>query len=481
MVNRITAGRLASLVGELPQARPLYEELATALRHAIADGRVPTGTTMPSERELAPALGVSRTTITAAYGALKAANYLRARRGSGTVATLPVERRHRGVGALFPAQARQDTLDLSCAATAAPPEVVSAYVKAVEQLPAWLEGPGYLTLGVPELREQVASWFTDRGADTSADQILITSGAVSALRLVTAAFMRPGTKVAVETASYLNTLDLLRRGSGRLVPLPVDDGGWLIGEAESYLASARPEFALLIPDFHNPTGALMSSEDRERLAAACARAGTVPIIDETIVGVDLDCSTPMPPPMAAFAPDSITVGSASKSHWGGLRVGWVRLPKARLDSAVRARSTQDMGASIVCQLALSEMLAALGFGLAESKRTELRASRAAAEQALTSLLPDVSWVHPRGGLSLWLRLPADVTADDVVTECDAAGLITASGSRFAAFGGLGSRLRLPFVISPDQMHIAVARLASGIQAVRAATAPRTQRVLRNIA
>ena len=91
---------------------------------------------------------------------------------------------------------------------------------------------------------------------------------------------------------------------------------------------------MLIPDFHNPTGALMADDDRAVLARALRHAGTVPVVDETIAEVDLE-GGPMPLPFAAHDPRTVSVGSSSKSHWGGLRTGWVRAPAHRAPAARR--------------------------------------------------------------------------------------------------------------------------------------------------
>ncbi len=108
-------------------ADPAYRALADALRLAVADGRIPAGTRLPSERELTAALDVSRTTVTRAYAVLRDSGYLTSRRGSGSVATLPSGSRQRSVGSLFPADAGEGVIDLTCAATRAPAGVVEAY------------------------------------------------------------------------------------------------------------------------------------------------------------------------------------------------------------------------------------------------------------------------------------------------------------------------------------------------------------------
>ncbi|MBD3782774.1 MAG: PLP-dependent aminotransferase family protein, partial [Micrococcales bacterium] len=264
----ISAARTARLVGDVSGVRPAYRALADALRLAIADGRVPVGARLPSERDLTRPLGVSRTTVTRAYDVLRESGYLVSRQGSGSVASLPSGARRRGTGGLYPADVAEGVIDLTCAATRAPAGVVEAYERAVERLPAYLCGAGYLTYGVPELREAVAQRYRDRGLPTSADDVLVTSGAVAGLGVVARALLRPGDRVVVEDPSYPNTLDALRAAGARLHGLPVDPTGWDLEEAVRLVGATGARAAALIPDFHNPTGVLLDDDGRARMAHA---------------------------------------------------------------------------------------------------------------------------------------------------------------------------------------------------------------------
>ncbi len=154
MSGRFRPGRVATLVGEVPS--PAFEGLARSLARLIADGRLPLGLRLPSERELATALGLSRTTVTRAYTVLREAGYAIARQGSGTWTQVPGGRRGAVIGPCSPVPDRTSVVDLTCAAAVAAPGLASAYATAVEQLPAYLTGHGYFPLGLPELREAIA-------------------------------------------------------------------------------------------------------------------------------------------------------------------------------------------------------------------------------------------------------------------------------------------------------------------------------------
>lgn len=463
--HSVSAARTARLVSTLAPGRPAYRALADALRLAIADGRIAAGTRLPSERELTASLDVSRTTVTRAYAVLRDTGYLTSRRGSGSVASLPSGSRVRGAGSLFPADPGEGVIDLTCAATRAPAGVVEAYERAVSRLPEHLAGAGYLTLGIPDLREVIADRYTQRGLPTSPDDILVTSGAVAGIGIVLRALLHHGDRVVVESPTYPNTIDALRRSGARLTPLAIDPDGWDATESARTIRGAGASLAVLIPDFHNPTGALMSDDARATLARALTASATIPVIDETIVEVDLDDADPMPPPFAAHDPRAICVGSSSKSHWGGLRTGWIRAPKGTLPALVEARVTTDLGAPVLEQLVLLELMRAHP-GLSAQRRDDLRASRRALADALRTHLPQISFGMPRGGLSLWCELPPDVDATTVAVAAEGAGLLVAAGPRFAVVGGLDRWIRLPFVLPPEVMVDAVARLAGALESAR---------------
>ena len=463
----ISATRLAALIGSLSDERPAYRALAERVRLLIVDGRVIVGTRLPSERDLVAALGISRTTVTRAYAVLGESGYAVARQGSGTLAALPSGTIRRGTGAsLFPAEAADDVIDLTCAATRAPSGMAEAYAAAIDEMPAYLAGAGYFTLGVPELREAIAARYTERGLPTTADEILVTSGAVAGMAIIARAHLRPGERVLLENPTYPNTAESLRRIGARIAAAPVDPTGWDTSAIVAGLKADSPKAAVLVPDFHNPTGAYMPDGQRAEIAHALHRAGTLTLIDETVAEVRLD-EEQSALPFGAHLRDALLVGSASKSHWGGLRLGWIRARASALSVLIDARVTIDLGAPVVEQLALLQLLRH-NPGLGQERREELTQSRDTVVNALRATLPDLEFTVPTGGLSLWLHLPTE-TSSLVVEAAETRGLLLASGTRFAATGTLERWLRLPYVLPQGDLETAVERLGEAMAAVSSGT------------
>lgn len=478
--SSVTPPALARLLStaQLPEPaghRPAYRKLAGQVQLLISQGRLPVGARMPAERELAGALALSRTTIATAYDALRESGYLHSRRGSGSWTALPVGSAPPS-DALFPVPLEEQgqVIDLGAAAPPAPqPYFGEAVARAVEQLPAYTLGHGHYPTGVPVLREAVARRFTERGLPTTPDQILITTGAMGALHLVQRALVARGDRVVLEAPSYPYLLQALRIAGARAVPVSQGwPGGpdqlprWDLDEWRRVLRGAAPRVAYVIPDFQNPTGALIDEEQRRELLAAARTAGSVVLADETMAELGWGTER-MPRPMAALdrAAQVVTVGSAGKLFWGGLRVGWVRATPALVRQLAADRVHDDVGTPVLDQLITASLLEdrfeeVRGFRLAQ-----LRANVAALIPALRERLPEWRFAEPAGGLTLWIDT-AGLSGTALAQAGERAGLRIAAGSRFGVDGAFEAFVRIPLTVPAAIAAEAAERLAGAAAAAR---------------
>jgi DNA-binding transcriptional MocR family regulator len=454
-VETTSARRLAQLVGDLSTDRPpRYAALATRVRLLVADGRVPLGTRLPAERDLAAALSLSRATVTAAYARLRDDGWATARQGAGTFAALPAGPSR---GAWVPGPVDDGSIDLAHAAPSAPATVPAAFAAALTELPRYLPQHGYHPAGLPELRARIADRYTARGLPTTPEQVLVTAGALHGVATSFQTLLRRGQRLLVEQPTYPNALDAARAQGLRLLPTalePEDPGPWL-EIIERALAGARPTAAYLMPDFQNPTGLLLDAPGRERLARALRRAGTTAVVDETFVELWLD--TPPPPPMAAFGEGHLSVGTLSKTAWGGLRIGWVRGEADVVQRLIAVSVRSHMAGPVVEQLAACALLDGAEAALEEHRRV-LRERRAVLTAELRAHLPAWRVPEPPGGLMLWCGLPS-ARSRALVSAAERYGLRLAAGSLFGTGHALDDRLRLPFTQPPEVLRAAVALLA----------------------
>lgn len=454
-LSRIQGRKLIELLGS-SASRPSSSGLQHGVRQLVLDGRLPPGTRLPAERELAEALGASRTLVARALELLRDEGFIASRRGAGSWVTLPDTRTESANGGWFPPTGA-DILNLAQATPAAPPELFAASDRARLRLPEELGGHGYQPHGLLALRERIAERFTQRGLPTNPQQILVTNGAQHAFALALRTLISPGDRVLLEHPTYPNALEAIRGVNATPVAVPMVSDGWDLELVEASVKQVSPRLAYLIPDFHNPTGVRMGESDRERLAATLRSTRTTAVIDETLVDLDLT-GGPAPAPMASFAPERlIVIGSASKSFWGGLRLGWMRAPEELVQRVVVGRAALDMGSPVLEQLVLAELLADRET-VVRRRRAETITRRDGLIAALGRNLPGWTFRVPGGGLSLWCDIGEPV-GSRLAVAAEQHGVRLAAGSRFAVHGSLERYVRLPYTLQPEQLEEAVRRLA----------------------
>ncbi|THG29559.1 PLP-dependent aminotransferase family protein [Naasia lichenicola] len=461
-VPGIGTGQLIELLSDWDGASaPSYRALSDRLRLLAIDGRMPAGTRLPAERELSARLGISRTTVAAAYAAMRADGYLESRRGSGSVTRIP----GRASAAM---QEIEGLIDLSRASMPASPGLMAATSRALEALPRHLGDSGYEPIGLPVLREAIAARYRERGLPTTADQILVTTGAQSAIALVARALLSRGDRAVAESPSYPHAFEALRLAGARVLPVGVTtDDGWDEAGFIGTVQRSSPVLAYLLPDLHNPTGRTMPADQRARIVALAEDYGTTLLIDETMAELRIDGEVGMPLATLAGRPDSvITIGSLSKSVWGGLRIGWIRADPALVRRILSERAVVDLGTPVIEQLIAAEMLGDMPAVLAERSR-RLRSSRDALAGLIAERLPD--WHVPRveGGLSFWVGLGKPVSSQ-LSMAARRHGVAIPAGPRFGLDGAFERFIRVPFTADTDTLERAVDGLVAAWHSLDAA-------------
>lgn len=437
-------------------------DLAAGIRLLILDGRIPPGAPLPPERELAAALDVSRTMVAAALERLKADGLVVSRRGAGSWAAIPT-----GIGAAEPPQGT-NLIDLARASPPAVPGVAAAAEAVLPRLAGELASHGYYEQGHPDLRARLARRYTERGLPTTPDQILVTGGAHLAFAMALRLFVGPGDRVLVEQPTYPNAIEAVRGAHALPLPVAMTEDGWDLDGIEATLRQSAPRLAYLVVDFHNPTGHRLDEAGRQRLAAAFRRTRTPVVVDETLV--DLDFTGQAPPPFAAFGGDLVlATGSAGKSHWGGLRIGWIRASTEVVTRLTATRRGLDLGSAVFEQLVLAELLDGPREPMLE-RLASLAGQRDALVAAVRARCPDWTFAVPDGGLSLWCQLPAPVSTR-IAAVAQNFGVRVVPGSFFTPHGGLERWLRVPYTQPVDVLREAMGRLAAAAASVAECGAP----------
>jgi DNA-binding transcriptional MocR family regulator len=459
---------------------PLHRKLSDALRAAAESGRLPAGERLPSERELAQRLAVSRSTVVTAYDTLRSEGLLVSRQGSGTrirpgATGRPDPLESFQVSPVYRTliDARDDVISLACAIFPAHPLVAEAIREVVlEEGDKLLAQNGYLPGGLPALREGLADMLSARGTPTTPEQVMVTTGAQQAVSLATFALVRPGDRVVVEAPSFSGTLDAFRTRGAEVVPVRVDDDGVDVRGVAQAVAAARPAAIYLMPTYHNPTGALLAPNRRRDVAELVVEHGVPLIEDNALENAPLDDE--VVPPVAAYAPADapiLTAGSFSKVAWGGLRVGWMRGPAPLIGRLSELKAMNDLGSPLLDQAVAARLVPHLD-RLRDDQRAMLNRNLALASDLLRDLLPSWRWRRPRGGPSLWIELPCG-TASAFSQVALRYGVEVIPGEQMSPTGGDERNLRLPYTAEPPVLEETMRRMSQAWDTYAPSDAPRS--------
>jgi DNA-binding transcriptional MocR family regulator len=471
-VPAITPQALADLLGRWPTADgALYRLLATRLGRLADTGELPAGVRLPPERALAAALSVSRNTVALAYQVLRDEGMAASRQGSGTRLvphrTTPAAV-HRANGFFAGLLSNPPAYDLSVAAVDCAPQVAAALhdpgtVLERSERERLTLGTGYLPLGLPELRAAIASMLTTfHGIPTTPEQVLVTTGAMQALDLLLRCETTPGQPVVTEDPTYPGFIDALHRSGARPVGVPPGD----IARLADAVRVHRPALAYLIPTHQNPTGLVLPAAERHDIVALAERNPDVTFIDDmTMAELPLVPASGMdgPPPLAALAsrlPNVVTVGSLSKTYWGGLRTGYVRAPEGIIARLAAAKSAADLGTPAYQQGIVAGLVRRQHEEIVAYRADWARQRYAAVAHALAAFLPDWTWAAPAGGLTVWARRPGDADSGGFRQAALRRGVAVVPGRLLSVSAGPSPWLRLAFTLPPDDLTVAVKALAS---------------------
>jgi GntR family transcriptional regulator/MocR family aminotransferase len=480
--------------------RPVYLQIAAAVRAAIARSGLGSGARLPAIRDLARELGVHRDTVATAYEALAADGVIESAVGRGTFVAEGEASRAPAAAPFAPAispvverlleferaRPRFGSARDAVAMHALIPDPslypAESFRRALNRALA-RGGPELLLYGSPQgdasLREALADRLCDAALPIAADELVLCHGASQGIALALRLFCAPGDAVAVEEPTYNNLLGAALALGLRTAPVPMREDGVDLARLEQTLARPDVKAFYTIPTFHNPMGTTTSLAHRRALLDVARRAG-VPVIED---GYEMDLRFAGAPvaPLAGLDTGGVVVHlfSFSKSLFPGARVGAVSV-RGRLREALLAlKHASDLSDALPLQVALAEFVTSGEYDrhLARMRRV-LRGRRDALLEALAQRMPEgARWTHPEGGYQVWLELAGAIDTRDLLADAVAQGVLFAPGSQFYSDGRPSNGLRLAFAMADeDALRRGVERLARVVAAQRTSGAPASARV-----
>jgi DNA-binding transcriptional MocR family regulator len=443
----------------------LYERVAGHVESLIAAGTLRSGDRLPSVRRFAREREVSIATVLAAYRSLEERALIETRPKSGHFVCQAMPRsalqRPQRAAALAPTRITVSDVVAGLVRSMSDPRVVplgaaqlapelypirtlnrllGGIVRDMSTAGASYEPPP----GLVTLRRQLARRSLVWGMSASEDDFMITSGAMEALQLALRATVKVGDSVAVSTPTYFGILQLLEELGLRVVEIPSHaEHGMDVGALEQALKKLAIKAVVVIPNFDNPSGALMPFEARVRLAALSERHD-VPLIEDDIYG-DLAWDHSRPSPVKAHDRGGrvLMCGSFSKTIAAGYRVGWI-MPGRYRERVERIKFSQSVATSTLEQMAMAEYLSLGGYDrhLRKLRARLTQQVRAFREEIAASFPAGTAVSDPRGGFLLWVELPREVDAMQLQAAAAKRGIVVAPGPVFAAGQRYKSHLRL---------------------------------------
>ncbi|MFD2445354.1 PLP-dependent aminotransferase family protein [Bacillus sp. CGMCC 1.16607] len=433
---------------------PIYIQIKEFIKTKIEMGEWTVGTRIPSQRKLAHLFEVNRSTIVLALEELIADGLLEGQSGKGTqvknnvwshLSNVPPTDWNQYVRkGTF--QANLPTIqdihkveplpDIIRLGTGEPsPELFpkAMMTEILQRMSKSIQSLGYEEeKGLYALREQLSIYLKSFGIKASPSSILIVSGAIQALQLVSIGLLRRGSCVFLEKPSYLSSLNVFQSSGIKLHGIPMDASGLQIANLKQLKKQQNASLLYTNPTFHNPTGNVMSLERRKKLLQVCADA-ELPIIEDDVYR-ELWLDTPPPQPLKAFDNNGsvLYIGSMSKALSPGLRIGWVIGPEPVINRLADIKMQTDYGASSLSQLAVTEWISSGMYYIHLDKMREaLRIRRDVAIQVLEREFVGIAdWTMPSGGFYIWLSLPTSVSPRELFESALNEGILLNPGNLY---------------------------------------------------
>ncbi len=503
----------------------LYLQIVRSIKDAIRSGKLPLDSRLPTNRELASLLNIDRSTVSRAYLELSEVGLIESHVGRGTYVKSLVELPKSGAevagsvasgvsgtGVTNPhrplvwaekfsraSQTVDSIVSRQAPASGLQDETISFgggipteefYPSShFQRIVSEMVGQGDVDRmfayspaeGDAELRNEVITYLAEQSMQVLHDELLIVSGSQQGIDLVSSALVDEDDVVIIEDPSYFWAICNFRARHARLIGVPVDEEGMRMDVLETVLKRQKAKLIYVMPAFQNPTGATMSQARRNQLLAL-AREYQVPILEDNFVGELVYDGERRKPLRAEPGAQDIVIhqGTFSKALCPGLRLGWLVAPREVMTRLRAAKRSSDLTTNSMAQVVLCKYLQE---GLYKDHLEHVRTAYNQRLQALVEALEKhispitfnsegrhrgpqrLTWTVPKGGLFVWAKLPARLSAREFLNYAEREGVTFSPGELFFVGADQPEYLRLCFIqTDEDTIREGVKRLSKALSA-----------------
>ncbi|MGF6375777.1 GntR family transcriptional regulator of abcA and norABC [Clostridiales Family XIII bacterium PM5-7] len=458
---------------------PLYRQIVEYISNKIAAGDWVIGSRLPSQRHMAEAFGVNRSTIVTAMEELLSYGILESDFGGGTkvksntwsllmsqppdwnkyIQSGPFRANVPTIRTINKMEFEEGYVRIGTGEISPDLYPTKLISKILRKMPQRITNLGYLgPLGLPELGKVLSERLKiDQGIEAEPSNILVSSGSLQALQLISVCMLKRGSNVYTEAPTYLKSLQIFQSAGMNLHGVPMDNQGlkyWNIKDA------SIDSLLYTIPTHQNPTGLVMSEERRKEILSFC-QSRSLPLIEDDAYG---QLWFDQEPPKAIKTYDTsgsvLYMSTISKTMAPGLRIGWTVGPEAVVERLGDVKMQTDYGASSVSQWMMTELFASGDYDIyLANLRKELKARRDNALDALQKHFSQLAdWEVPSGGFYIWLKLKQKVHIDRVFAQALERNILLNPGNVYDFTENNAIRLSYAYA-KPEELSRAIEILA----------------------
>jgi len=330
------------------------------------------------------------------------------------------------------------------------------------------------TAGYKPLINSIKKYLKPKGLPVNTNNILITTGSLQAISIITQEFVNSGDVILTETPCFVGALSVFETYRAKIISVPLDENGINIEKLKTAIKSAKkkPKFLYVTPNFHNPAGIIYSLKRKQELLKVLEGTNIILIEDdaynELYFNKSIKEQTKPMKSMDNFNVEIVYTGSFSKILGPGFRLGWMLASDEIFQKAETIKQALDACTSNLTQILANEFLSK-GYleKYVEFLRKEYAERALLMHQSLLKFMPkQVTWNKPKGGFYIWLNLPEKMNSTIIFNKSIMNGVLFLTGRTFDPEGKKDNCLRLSFSNTPKNLIVeGVKRIADVIKSL----------------